>query len=124
MLRLTTAIILILAFAIQTFYTGGLVADYYLNTSQYLKNCVNKAKPVLKCSGKCQLAKKIQQQQEREQTAPERKSEIKIQLLCFRPYFAAAATNQPIIVVPIIPYQEYHLRTGYPRAVFQPPSLV
>jgi hypothetical protein len=36
------------------------MADYYVNTGSYLKNCVNKSQPSLRCKGKCQLSKKMQ----------------------------------------------------------------
>lgn len=49
--------------------------DYFANTTAYAKNCVNKAKPKLHCNGKCQMMKKIQQEEKKNQQIPERKSE-------------------------------------------------
>lgn len=41
--------------------------SYYANTKAYAEFCINKAKPGLHCNGKCQLAKKIQQEEKKEQ---------------------------------------------------------
>jgi hypothetical protein len=38
------------------------MADYLVNLETYKKNCVNKAKPMLHCNGKCQLFKKMNKQ--------------------------------------------------------------
>jgi len=60
----------------QTFSKGMLLISYYANTKAYAEHCINKARPRLHCNGKCQLAKKIQQEESKEQknllkTAPE-----------------------------------------------------
>jgi len=51
----------------QTFSKGMLLLSYYANTRAYAEHCINKAKPKLHCNGKCQLAKKIQQEENKEQ---------------------------------------------------------
>ncbi|MGB4772314.1 MAG: hypothetical protein WBP58_12685 [Chitinophagaceae bacterium] len=66
MLRGLFAIICLLAFAGQTFSQALVVADYYFNTDAYKASCENKAKPQMKCHGKCQMAKKITQQEKKE----------------------------------------------------------
>ncbi|HTE27488.1 hypothetical protein [Flavitalea sp.] len=103
---------------------GGFVVDYYLNTSSYSKNCENKAKPILKCNGKCQLAKKILEKQKQEEQTPEQKLENKYQVICFKSYFA------------ILPSQNVDFSAGYPQypvavlpsvlvmGIFRPPCLV
>jgi hypothetical protein len=55
---------------------GGFVVeiDYYLRTAEYAKNCVNKSRPMMHCNGKCQMAKKMMQEERKDQQAPERKS--------------------------------------------------
>lgn len=124
MLKLIATRILLLAFAVQTFYSGGLIAHYYLNSTQYLQNCVNKAKPVLRCSGKCQLAKKMQQQPGNGNAVPERKAEYKIVLLFFRSDYAALTTDHSPTAVPATSHEQDELRRGHLRRVFQPPSAM
>jgi len=38
------------------------MADYMVNLEAYKKACVNKAKPMMHCNGKCQLLKKMKKQ--------------------------------------------------------------
>ena len=62
-LKYTFVIILITALMAQTFSRSIAMADYMVNLETYKKNCVNKAKPMLNCNGKCQMLKKIKKQQ-------------------------------------------------------------
>jgi hypothetical protein len=73
---------IITVFFIISFFTQQLgkvviVADYYANTSQYAKNCINKSRPKLHCNGKCQMMKKIQEAEKKEKEDAEKKSENK-----------------------------------------------
>ena len=124
MFRLITAITLLVAFAIQNFHKGGIVMGYYLDNSPYAKNCENKAKPVLKCNGKCQMAKKIMEEQKREEQAPERKSENKFQTIWSKSSFEIfPVSNNPLIRV----YTSYLVRSKlspHLAAIFHPPCLV
>ena len=55
---------------LQTFSREVLVVDYALNRATITARfCVNKARPVMRCGGKCYLAKQLKQQQEREDKA-------------------------------------------------------
>ena len=54
-----------------------ILADYYANTSQYAKNCINKSRPKLHCNGKCQMMKKIQEEEKKEKEDAEKKNENK-----------------------------------------------
>ena len=71
------------------------MADYYTNTSKYAKNCVNKAKPKMHCNGKCQMMKKLQQEEKKDQENPERKSENKSEVvLSSKLFFASVVLPQ------------------------------
>ena len=124
MLRAILAIILLVAFAIQTFHKGGIVVSYYINRDAYAKNCVNKTKPVLKCNGKCQMAKKILEQQKQDEQAPERKMENKYQYLWFKCDFASLSFDNRVPAVLynssfIDPAPSTHL-----DAIFHPPCVI
>lgn len=68
------ASILLLALIGQTFRQGFYYIDYLVDKAEYVKNCVNKARPKLQCNGTCQLMKKIEEQEKKEeQKAPEMK---------------------------------------------------
>ena len=68
--------------------------DYYLRTASYAANCVNKDKPMMHCNGKCQMVKKMAQEEEHDQQAPERRS-VKNDITLF------AETSFALIPVPV-----------------------
>ena len=70
--RIST-IILLLAFLGQTFSQGVYYLGYMVDKREYEKNCVNKARPMLHCNGKCQLMKKMMEAEKKNQQAPELK---------------------------------------------------
>lgn len=72
-----------IAFFAQTFSKGLIVANYYTNTQAYAKNCINKAKPKMHCNGKCQMMKKLKQEENKDSQNPDRKNEVKTDLLFF-----------------------------------------
>ncbi len=84
-----TAIIFLAAFVAQTFSKSFVMADYFTNTAKYAKNCINKAKPKLLCNGKCQMMKKLQQEEKKDQENPDRKNDNKYELpLSSKSFFA------------------------------------
>lgn len=124
MFRHFIAILLLLAFGAQTFQKNFMVLDYYRNTVRYAATCENKAKPVLKCKGKCQLMKKIKQEEEKNSQNPERKLENKNEVISSRSFFTTAQSCFSRISVSFrFPYKtgktQKHLAT-----IFHPPSLV
>ncbi len=121
--QLTTAIILT-AFAMQNF-TGVLIwADYYTNTTAYAKNCVNKATPVLHCNGKCQVMKKMQDQQKKEQDNNTRRPNTKTETLFLNNAFAILDTPSPYIIQQ--QKNGYYINcksTGLHLDIFHPPRV-
>ncbi len=84
-----TVILFLLAFAAHSFNRAVIMLDYRLNTAAYAKNCENKAKPVMKCHGKCQLAKQVKAEEKKDQQNPERKLENKNEVTSSRSFFAS-----------------------------------
>ncbi|MEY4458939.1 MAG: hypothetical protein RIT38_144 [Bacteroidota bacterium] len=67
------AFFLLLILLTQTFSRSLALADYMVNLEAYKKACINKAKPKLQCNGKCQMLKKVNQQEagtEKNTTSP------------------------------------------------------
>lgn len=89
MLRFSVTIVLFTAFFAQTFSKAFMIADYFIYYQTYLQNCENKAKPVLRCNGKCQLSKKIKQEEKKEQNNPERKMENKNEVLSSKSFYSS-----------------------------------
>lgn len=82
-----TATLFLVMFALQTFSKPLLMFDYFANTKAYEKNCVNKARPTLQCKGKCQMLKKLKQEEKKDQQNPERKAENKNEVLSFNSFY-------------------------------------
>jgi hypothetical protein len=95
--RQLTAFIFLAAFLAQTFSKTFVIADYYTNTSKYAKNCENKARPKMHCNGKCQMMKKLQQEEKKDQENLERKSENKNEIILSTKSFFASVPTQYLI---------------------------
>lgn len=121
MFKQITATILLLTFSAQVFCGPFIMLDYFLNTTAYAKNCVNKAKPKMHCNGKCQMMQKIQEQEKKEQQNAERKAENKLQVLYSKSCFTS-------LIIPLVCAKQSfsYMKTGNPvdrtLSVFHPPQ--
>jgi len=110
------------AFAVQTFNKAFIVLDYTTNTKTYAQNCENKAKPKLQCNGKCQMVKKLQQEEKKDAENPERKAENKNEIvLSSRSFFITmhifyAEENRSYAVLAAANV------INFPRKIFHPPN--
>ena len=93
MLKNFGALLLLFALLTQTFHKAVIVSGYYANTADYAKNCINKAKPQLHCNGKCQMMKKLKQEDKKDQQNPERRSSSKDEVLSSKSFFASIDTR-------------------------------
>jgi hypothetical protein len=118
-----TSILLLLAFAIQTFSGGFVVLNYYTNTAAFAKNCVNKAKPKMHCNGKCQMMKKMQEEEKKDQQLPERKFENKIEVLSSKSFFYSAATAFSVIASKATTVEKDYPLTDISYSFFRPPQV-
>lgn len=120
MLRNSVAILLLVAFTVQSFSKVLLVINYYANNEAYLKSCVNKALPAMNCNGQCVLMKKIEAQQTKEQKNPELKLENKNEVF----FISKSTFYYPDLVNHL---QEYPLArssghpTDFSSTIFRPP---
>ncbi|MCX6206222.1 MAG: hypothetical protein NTZ19_08230 [Bacteroidetes bacterium] len=115
------ACLLIIAFFAQTFSKGLIIANYYTNTQAYAKNCINKAKPKMHCNGKCQMMKKLKTEENKDRQNPDRKNEVKTDLL----YFAQIKQQiayQTILNKKVFPLVQYKLTQDISADFFHPPS--
>ena len=73
------AFIVISAFVIQALGKFIIYTDYIIN-KEYIANnlCVNKSKPILKCNGKCHLAKQLKKQDQKENKSSSSKEKIEV----------------------------------------------
>ncbi len=98
------------------------MADYLVNLENYKKNCVNKAKPMLHCNGKCQMLKKMKKQEgDNETNAPMPKfNQIEV-VLSSKSFFPSI---QFVSTTNISNYFTYNddFSSNYLGAIFHPPG--
>lgn len=117
-----TVFIFLASFVAHTIGNGFYIADYYLNTAKYAKNCVNKAKPKLKCNGKCQLMKKIREQEEKEKKSDEIELSARIELTLSDKNYFVIIDDRNAINNPIQPLYQNAIRLiDFSSSVFHPP---
>lgn len=123
MFRFIIASVLIVSFTAQNL--GGFMfeIDYYLRTAAYAKNCVNKAKPMLHCNGKCQLAKKMLQEQKKDQQTPERKTVNRNDITLSAKSFFASIKLPVFFITPAVkrPYTSQNI-VSRSLDIFHPPQ--
>ena len=123
--RRTVAFVLLLVFFAQAFNRYLLVADYYVNTSAYIANCVNKDRPWMHCNGRCQFCKKLQQQSNSEdKQTPERKSGNNGNETLYSSSFFTDCSALHLVALTNLQYPELSAGkpVGMPRALFHPPG--
>lgn len=112
MFKAAVVSLLLVALAAQTFNSGFIMLDFFLHQSYIAQNlCINKDKPQMKCCGRCQLRKKIAQENSTQGQLPARKYNM-THLLFFNDIISASSTY-------VCAY-----KSGYPELVNYFPSTV
>jgi hypothetical protein len=117
-----TAAIFLLAFLAQTFSKAIIVMDFYANQKYIAQNlCVNRNNPKMHCCGKCQLCKRLNQEDNKDKQNPERKNENKDEVLSSKSFFATC--NFTRFLSANLEYTSYQNGkiTSRSFAVFHPP---
>ena len=123
MFRYIIASIMIISFSAQML--GGFIVeiDYYLHTASYAKNCINKTQPAMHCNGKCQMAKKMVQEERKDQQAPERKSVTRNDITLSSKSFFASINLPAFSIIPSIRrHYVSHNLSGRSLDIFHPPQ--
>lgn len=114
-------LLLLFAVAAQTFNQGILLINFHINRAYIAKNlCENRYRPMLHCNGKCILAKKIKQQEKKDQQNPERKIQNKSEVIFSRSFFA----NAPALQIPAYNPHSFLVTekpNDLPSSIFHPP---
>ena len=99
------------------------MADYMFNLEAYKKACVNKAKPMMHCNGKCQMLKKMKKQEGENggnAAAPKfNQFEVVLSSKSFFPSLLVISTNNRIS---FCAYNE-NATSNYLGTIFQPPGV-
>lgn len=124
MLKQLSAAFLLLAFMVQVLSSPFIVFDYYVNTDAYAVNCENKARPELQCNGKCQMAKELKKQEEKDQQIPGNDGTVKTMNSLFT---KSGFASVPDIILSDIQQEFPVIHNCYTRdislPVFHPPTL-
>jgi hypothetical protein len=99
-----------------------IIADYYANTSAFAKNCINKAKPKMHCNGKCQMMKKLQEEEKKDQQNSERKAENKNEIISSKSFYATITPASFIIRASQYFIADEVSTASMPRSYFHPPG--
>ena len=123
MFKPIAAIFLIIAFIAQTFSGGLVMLNYYTNSAAFAKNCENKARPKMHCNGKCQMMKKLKQEEKQDQQNPERKSEYKADVLSSKSFYCCSVAAFTTIVFKATVVEKDYPITDMSYAFFHPPQV-
>jgi hypothetical protein len=120
MCKQVTAIVLLAALSLQILNRTVIYIDYYTNMAAYAKSCENKARPVMHCNGKCQMMKKLQQDEKKDSQLPERKS-TNDEIISSKSFFTSVDHFPAGITVAynIFPHT---CTSKMPRSCFHPPG--
>jgi hypothetical protein len=122
MFKSITASIILLAFVTQMFSGQFIRLNYYLNTAAFTKNCENKAKPKMHCNGKCQIMKKLQQEEKQDQQNAERKSTNKIDILSSKSFFNSSVTAFSVVAIKVTAFEKKYPLADISYSFFHPPQ--
>jgi hypothetical protein len=120
-----TAVVFLAAFLAQSFGKSFYIADYYTRTARYAEKCINKARPKLHCNGQCQLMKKLQEEEKKDQQNPERNNSLKNEVsLSDQNSFATLEKQFRLIALSRhIEGRPEDVPAGIHAPVFRPPCL-
>lgn len=122
MFKKITTLVLLVAFATYTFSRVVVVFGFYANQQEIAaKLCENKDKPALKCNGKCQLSKKLQSLEKKEQQNPERKVENTPQDISSRSFYSTLSIISLHKTHHWLKSRDYGKPVHRSFAVFRPP---
>lgn len=123
MLKQFTAILFLAAFIGQTFNKPFIVVDYYTNNAEYLKACINKARPKMNCNGKCQMMKKIQEEEKKELENPVVRPEFKTEVFSSHNFTYEITTPSFLIETFFNSFYKVAALCKNSNAVFHPPQV-
>jgi len=121
LLKQIVAFFILLAVASQTFSKAFIVFDYLGNTQTYEKKCENKDKPQMHCKGKCQMMKKLQQEEKKDEQNPDRKGDQKNEFVISLVYSLPCSPAFNSKQVSNFFARNCGKEIKIPRSVFRPP---
>ncbi|MGC4035414.1 MAG: hypothetical protein QM764_05585 [Chitinophagaceae bacterium] len=115
------AFLLLATFTAQSFNNTFIVFSFYINQKKIAATlCENRYRPMLHCDGNCQLAKKIKQEESKNNQNPERKLENKNEIFSSPSFFD---NNSLLVFHYKLQYRHFSANEspGSLAAIFHPP---
>jgi hypothetical protein len=110
------------AMMLQCFSKMIVVAEFYANRDYIARNlCVNRFNTAVHCAGRCQLDKRILQE-EKSSGDKELRQESRNEVLSSKSFFASAAAPVPVIVDRVYPIAQVSHPVDRPLSIFHPPA--
>ncbi len=114
--------VLLLAVMGQTLNRAVIVTSYYANTSAYAKNCENKARPKMHCNGRCQMMKKMRQEENKDKQNPDRRNGYD-EVLSSKSFFTTTITTYSVPSLQHVSGYRFNIPSPQPRSIFHPPGV-
>ncbi len=106
-----------------TFNNNIIMLSFYCNQNYIAKTlCINRDKPQLHCNGKCQLQKKIIQQESKDKQLPDKRNENHIQVLFSKSFFAQLNISSGSIIKKQFHITDSCLLDLCMHSIFHPPQ--
>jgi hypothetical protein len=112
--------VLLLALLGQTLNRAFIVTSYYVNQGAFARNCENKARPKMHCNGRCQMMKKLRQEENKDKQNPERRSSYD-EVLSSKSFFATVEVYSAPLLQHVAVYRA-NVPSPHPRNIFHPPG--
>lgn len=115
-----------LTFLAQHFSASLVVMDYILRTEAYARQCINKSRPALQCKGKCQMMRKMAEQEKQSPVMPESPSAAKLNIWCQALHEDKVFINalMPVTTPVWIQLRQTLMPTQTYYGIFHPPRLL
>ncbi len=124
-MKILGVILLSLITLLQSFSKWIIVADYEFNKEYISKNlCINKEKPKLHCNGKCQLMKKLAEEEKQNSSNSNNPGKVKFQDIVFLE--SCQVFSPAFSPLPEKKYADHLTVAKYPSpiaSIFHPPAL-
>lgn len=116
--------IILIALIFQTFSLAMVKTDYLLRTESYAALCLNKDKPEMHCEGKCQMTRKMQQENDNDKNNPQ--NNVDISVVYFVSDYSIVDIISPDLADRENKYFSFQETATFqhPQDIFRPPVIV
>jgi len=125
-MKLLAGSILILLVLFQAFSKWVIMAEYTINKDYIAKNlCENKARPMLHCNGKCQLMKKLAEEEKQNSSSSNTGNNIKVSDVLFTHEISTLCiTNLPEEKATFNSELILSKSSAHLSSIFHPPTII